>query len=193
MMTDDKRRQSKRWVGVLSDLSDWGFRTSVVYWEKHVSICTVLVSPIGFQWNGSSTIETREKKIFVYRHRWSFYLWRGRWGGWTYHSHPLGLWFSWGPPSEIRLKYYSASPEVNYLRWQKKKKEMSACQYSVNTWSWKDLFRRSPSWIVTCLNSEWWSAYIRGLTAELASEEKSVKILEMCGKYQHLQKAILLH
>ena len=65
---------------------------------------------------------------------------------------------------------------VNYLRWQKKQKEISVCQYSENTWNQNYLvLQTSSSWIGTCLNSEWWSAYIRGLTAELASEENHWK------------------
>ena len=54
----------------------------------------------------------------------------------------------------------------------------------------KNVFwKSSNSWFLTCLNSEWWSAYIKGLTAELASEENHWKSLWIKGIWYFLRKS----
>ena len=149
-MTEGKGRPSKSWVGV-SDFSDW------VLWEKHVSICSVLVSFIGFQWHRRCTKETWYKKasiwylfticliffwyLFIYRHRRSFCFWREGLGGRTYRHHPLGLSFCWRVVSEIRAGDWCGARDGGeyFLGLQKKQKEIKECQYSVNTWSFTHL------------------------------------------------------
>ena len=126
---------------------------------------------------------------FFYHKRRAFCFWCG--GARTHHSHPLGLSFICRLFSEIRYWYF----RYLILKWCSRKRKKNTAWHNRRgrpRKSGNTSIQRTPEvhWIcklsnfkvftllmkiiliVTCLNSEWWSAYIRGLTAELASEGK---------------------